>query len=170
MKQIQIFLAAAAVMFMAVSCYQREYVPQTGAVEVEFPSDRVEVSLAEYIYLPIQQVEKSTTGAKAIYSYDGGTVTLTDGTTREVVVFKNNQEGYENGGDIIFTDESGVLYIRGYDPEDPTESSESFIPSADIEIRVPSFSRMRSLELQFTLVGEYLSPDGNNTVTFVASR
>lgn len=169
MKQIRIILVAIAAMFLAVSCYERQFTPATGAVEVTFPTANYPVSFtSEYIYLPVQHLVKSTTAARAVVEFVEGTVTLTDGTTRPVTEFTNDEEGYANGGDIIITDYTVV--IPGYDPNDEEQAEESFIPSANIEIRVPQFSTMSSLSLTFNLVGEYLGSSSITTTTVEATR
>ncbi len=169
MKKIMIVAAAAAVMMLTFSCYERQFVPTTGEVEVEFANELDTVSLTgEYLYLPVQMVEKSTTGARAMIEFVSGTVTLSDGTTRDAVEFTNDENGYQNGGDFLLTD--NMIYISGYDAEDPEQADDSFIPSASFEIRVPEFSSISAISLKFNLTGEYLSDSGVNTTTLVAVK
>ena len=117
MKRITLFLTAVVAAVLLISCERRQFIPDTGKTPVEFPGavDSVDM-MTQYIYVPIQMTEQSTVASKAIVEVVGGTVTMLDGSTRPLVNFTNDQDGYDNGGDIIVT--SNVIYIPGFDPEE----------------------------------------------------
>ena len=133
MKRITLFLTAVVAAVLLISCERRQFIPDTGKTPVEFPGavDSVDM-MTQYIYVPIQMTEQSTVASKAIVEVVGGTVTMLDGSTRPLENFTNDQDGYDNGGDIIVT--SNVIYIPGFDPE---EDDSTALPSANIEIRIP---------------------------------
>lgn len=164
MKRITLFLTAVVAAVLLISCERRQFIPDTGKTPVEFPGavDSVDM-MTQYIYVPIQMTEQSTVASKAIVEVVGGTVTMLDGSTRPLENFTNDQDGYENGGDIIVT--SNVIYIPGFDPE---EDDSTALPSANIEIRIPSFRSFDEVKIELELVGEYLGD--RTTTTVVASR
>lgn len=164
MKRITLFLTAVVAAVLLISCERRQFIPDTGKTPVEFPGavDSVDM-MTQYIYVPIQMTEQSTVASKAIVEVVGGTVTMLDGSTRPLVNFTNDQDGYDNGGDIIVT--SNVIYIPGFDPE---EDDSTALPSANIEIRIPSFRSFDEVKIELELVGEYLG--ARTTTTVVASR
>ena len=164
MKRITLFLTAVVAAVLLISCERRQFIPDTGKTPVEFPGavDSVDM-MTQYIYVPIQMTEQSTVASKAIVEVVGGTVTMLDGSTRPLVNFTNDQDGYDNGGDIIVT--SNVIYIPGFDPE---EDDPTALPSANIEIRIPSFRSFDEVKIELELVGEYLGD--RTTTTVVASR
>lgn len=164
MKRITLFLTAVVAAVLLISCERRQFIPDTGKTPVEFPGlvDSVDM-MTQYIYVPIQMTEQSTVASKAIVEVVGGTVTMLDGSTRPLVNFTNDQDGYDNGGDIIVT--SNVIYIPGFDPE---EDDSTALPSANIEIRIPSFRSFDEVKIELELVGEYLGD--RTTTTVVASR
>ena len=164
MKRITLFLTAVVAAVLLISCERRQFIPDTGKTPVEFPGavDSVDM-MTQYIYVPIQMTEQSTVASKAIVEVVGGTVTMLDGSTRPLENFTNDQDGYENGGDIIVT--SNVIYIPGFDPE---EDESTALPSANIEIRIPSFRSFDEVKIELELVGEYLG--ANTRTTVVASR
>lgn len=164
MKRITLFLTAVVAAVLLISCERRQFIPDTGKTPVEFPGavDSVDM-MTQYIYVPIQMTEQSTVASKAIVEVVGGTVTMLDGSTRPLENFTNDQDGYENGGDIIVT--SNVIYIPGFDPE---EDDATALPSANIEIRIPSFRSFDEVKIELELVGEYLGD--RTTTTVVASR
>lgn len=164
MKRIILFLTAVVAAVLLISCERRQFIPDTGKTPVEFPGavDSVDM-MTQYIYVPIQMTEQSTVASKAIVEVVGGTVTMLDGSTRTLKNFTNDQDGYENGGDIIVT--SNVIYIPGFDPE---EDDSTALPSANIEIRIPSFRSFDEVKIELELVGEYLGD--RTTTTVVASR
>lgn len=161
MKRITLFLTAVVAAVLLISCERRQF---TGETPVEFPGavDSVDM-MTQYIYVPIQMTEQSTVASKAIVEVVGGTVTMLDGSTRPLENFTNDQDGYENGGDIIVT--SNVINIPGFDPE---EDDSTALPSANIEIRIPSFRSFDEVKIELELVGEYLGD--RTTTTVVASR
>lgn len=164
MKRITLFLTAVVAAVLLISCERRQFIPDTGKTPVEFPGavDSVDM-MTQYIYVPIQMTEQSTVASKAIVEVVGGTVTMLNGSTRPLENFTNDQDGYENGGDIIVT--SNVIYIPGFDPE---EDESTALPSANIEIRIPSFRSFDEVKIELELVGEYLGD--RTTTTVVASR
>lgn len=164
MKRITLFLTAVVAAVLLISCERRQFIPDTGKTPVEFPGavDSVDM-MTQYIYVPIQMTEQSTVASKAIVEVVGGTVTMLDGSTRPLVNFTNDQDGYDNGGDIIVT--SNVIYVPGFDPE---EDDSTALPSANIEIRIPSFRSFDEVKIELELVGEYLG--ARTTTTVVASR
>lgn len=164
MKRITLFLTAVVAAVLLISCERRQFIPDTGKTPVEFPGavDSVDM-MTQYIYVPIQMTEQSTVASKAIVEVVGGTVTMLDGSNRPLKNFTNDQDGYENGGDIIVT--SNVIYIPGFDPE---EDDPAALPSANIEIRIPSFRSFDEVKIELELVGEYLGD--RTTTTVVASR
>ena len=157
-------MTAVVAAVLLISCERRQFIPDTGKTPVEFPGavDSVDM-MTQYIYVPIQMTEQSTVASKAIVEVVGGTVTMLDGSTRPLVNFTNDQDGYDNGGDIIVT--SNVIYIPGFDPE---EDDSTALPSANIEIRIPSFRSFDEVKIELELVGEYLG--ARTTTTVVASR
>lgn len=164
MKRITLFLTAVVAAVLLISCERRQFIPDTGKTPVEFPGavDSVDM-MTQYIYVPIQMTEQSTVASKAIVEVVGGTVTMLDGSNRPLENFTNDQDGYEKGGDIIVT--SNVIYIPGFDPE---EDDPTALPSANIEIRIPSFRSFDEVKIELKLVGEYLGD--RTTTTVVASR
>ena len=151
MKRITLFLTAVVAAVLLISCERRQFIPDTGKTPVEFPGavDSVDM-MTQYIYVPIQMTEQSTVASKAIVEVVGGTVTMLDGSTRPLVNFTNDQDGYDNGG---------------FDPE---EDDPTALPSANIEIRIPSFRSFDEVKIELELVGEYLGD--RTTTTVVASR
>lgn len=107
--------------------------------------------------------EQSGTGAKATLVFTGGTVTMkSDGSTREVVEFTNDQTGYENGGDILIT--SYDLYIGPYDED---EDGADGLPTNSFEILVPDYLSYESITLNFELQADNLG--SNTTLTYTAT-
>lgn len=155
-------MTAVVAAVLLISCERRQF--NTGKTPVEFPGavDSVDM-MTQYIYVPIQMTEQSTVASKAIVEVVGGTVTMLDGSTRPLENFTNDQDGYENGGDIIVT--SNVINIPGFDPE---KDDSTALPSANIEIRIPSFRSFDEVKIELELVGEYLGD--RTTTTVVASR
>lgn len=164
MKRITLFFTAVVAAVLLFSCERRQFIPETGTTPVEFPGpvDSVDM-MTTYIYVPIQMTEQSRVASKAIVEVVGGTVTMLDGSTRPLQNFTNDQDGYENGGDIIVT--SNEIYIPGFDPE---EDDSEALPTANIEIRIPNFRSFDEVKIELELVGEYLG--ANTRTTVVASR
>ena len=164
MKQLKIFLTVAAAGALLVSCDERQFTPVLGDTTVEFVNPNQTIQLtSEYINIPIQMTEQSSTGAKAVVEFTGGTITPVDGTPRDVVEFTNDQTGYENGGDIIIT--SKEIYIGAYDVD---EDDADVLPFSNMEIRVPDYRNIQTLVLNFEIVSD--NAGDNRTVVLTAEK
>lgn len=164
MKQLKIFLTVAAAGALLVSCDERQFTPVLGDTTVEFVNPNQTIQLtSEYINIPIQMTEQSSTGAKAVVEFTGGTITPVDGTPRDVVEFTNDQTGYENGGDIIIT--SKEIYIGAYDAD---EDDADVLPFSNMEIRVPDYRNIQTLVLNFEIVSD--NAGDNRTVVLTAEK
>lgn len=164
MRNLKIFLTVAAAGVLFTSCYERQFTPTLGSTPVEFVSSTIDTTLnSSTIRIPVHMTEQSGTGAKATLVFTGGTVTMkSDGSTREVVEFTNDQTGYENGGDILIT--SYDLYIGPYDKD---EDGEDGLPTNSFEILVPDYLTFESMTLNFELKADNLG--SNATLTYTAT-
>lgn len=164
MRNLKIFLTVAAAGVLFTSCYERQFTPTLGSTPVEFVSSTIDTTLnSSTIRIPVHMTEQSGTGAKATLVFTGGTVTMkSDGSTREVVEFTNDQTGYENGGDILIT--SYDLYIGPYDED---EDGEDGLPTNSFEILVPDYLTFESMTLNFELKADNLG--SNATLTYTAT-
>ncbi len=164
MRNLKILLTVAAAGVLFTSCYERQFTPTLGSTPVEFVSSTIDTTLnSSTIRIPVHMTEQSGTGAKATLVFTGGTVTMkSDGSTREVVEFTNDQTGYENGGDILIT--SYDLYIGPYDED---EDGEDGLPTNSFEILVPDYLTFESMTLNFELKADNLG--SNATLTYTAT-
>jgi len=163
MRTFKIFLTVAAAGALLTSCYERQFTPELGNTPVEFVSSTIDTTLnSSTIRVPVRMTEQSSTGAEATLIFNGGTVTLKEGTTRDVVEFTNDQTGYENGGDILIT--SYHLYIGAYDEE---EDGADGLPTNSFEILVPDYLSYESITLNFELQADNLG--SNTTLTYTAT-
>lgn len=163
MRTFKIFLTVAAAGALLTSCYERQFTPELGNTPVEFVSSTIDTTLnSSTIRVPVRMTEQSSTGAEATLIFNGGTVTLKDGTTRDVEEFTNDQTGYENGGDILIT--SYHLYIGAYDEE---EDGADGLPTNSFEILVPDYLSYESITLNFELQADNLG--SNTTLTYTAT-
>lgn len=164
MRNLKILLTVAAAGVLFTSCYERQFTPTLGSTPVEFVSSTIDTTLnSSTIRIPVHMTEQSGTGAKATLVFTGGTVTMkSDGSTREVVEFTNDQTGYENGGDILIT--SYDLYIGPYDED---EDGEDGLPTNSFEILVPDYLSYESITLNFELQADNLG--SNTTLTYTAT-
>lgn len=167
MRHIKILLMAAAAGVLLTSCYKRQFEPTFGNTTVEFVNSSQEMTFTgEYINIPIRMTEQSSTGAQAVVSFTGGTVTMLDGTSHDVLPITNDQEGYDNAnngkGDIIVT--SYTVNIGAYDEEVDGEG----LPTNNLEVRVPNYRNMQTLTMSFEIVSGNAS--GNTATTVVASK
>ncbi len=159
MKYIKL-LIVVAILGVLSSCTQRQFEPTLGDTKVEFVETEMTVDIAgQYYYIPVQMVEQSATGAKAVIKYIGGQIELKDGTKRDAEEFTNDQYGYDNGGDFLIT--SNEIFIGPYDVE---EDGETGVPTNSFEIRIPAYNKMKSMVLDFELVGNNVGD--NSTITF----
>ncbi len=160
MKYIKL-LAVVALLGVFASCSEKNFEPVTGNTAVEFVNTEATVDLlGEYHYIPVQMVEQSTTAAKATVRFTGGMVEFKEGTKRDVVEFTNDEQGYQNGGDIIIT--SYTINVGAYDAEVDGDG----LPTNSIEVMIPNYKNIKSIELNFELVGDNVG--GNATTKYVA--
>lgn len=164
MRNLKILLTVAAAGVLFTSCYERQFTPTLGSTPVEFVSSTIDTTLnSSTIRIPVHMTEQSGTGAKATLVFTGGTVTMkSDGSTRKVVEFTNDQTGYENGGDILIT--SYDLYIGPYDED---EDGADGLPTNSFEILVPDYLSYESITLNFELQADNLG--SNTTLTYTAT-
>lgn len=165
MRHLKIFLTVAAAGALLTSCYERQFTPTLGSSAVEFVNASSEIQLTgEYINIPLQMTEQdSTAGAKAVIEFVGGTVTMTDGTSRDAVEFTNDQEGYEREGDIIIT--SKEIFLGAWNRE---EDGADGLSTSNLEVRVPDYRNIQTLVLNFEIVSD--NAGAVRTTTVIAEK
>ncbi len=164
MKYIKL-LIIVAILGVLSSCTERQFEPTLGDTKVEFVEAEMTAELTgQYYYIPVRMVKQSSTGAKAVISYIDGKIEMKDGTKKDAEEFTNDKYGYENGGDFIIT--SNEIFIGPYNEDEDGETGD---PTNSFEVRIPNYNKVKSMVLNFELVGNNVGDNSTLTYTIQAS-